>query len=147
MLDYRGLRRTLLSTAGLLMPWERAPADWSRRALLLHLLAREEIIAPTRAAERVEEWVTQFYGYAWPSEPEQITHRRDYLQSQAILGTGGDEVWLKPSNLLRIAQRDDDQIKSVTLTRMLKRAGWSKGSLADGDGGVISAWHRPWTEQ
>ena len=147
LLDYRGLRRTLLSTAGLLMPWERPPPDWSRRALLLHLLAREEIIAPTRAAERVEEWVTQFYGYAWPSEPEQITHRRDYLQSQAILGTDGDEVWLKPSNLLRIAQRDDDQIKSVTLTRMLKRAGWSKVSLADGDGGVISAWHRPWTEQ
>jgi hypothetical protein len=145
LLDYRGLRRTLLSQAGVLMPWEKIPSDWSRRALLLHLLAREEVIAPTRASERVDEWVSLFYAYAQPRELDEITHRRDYLQSQAIIVNG--EVWLKPSNLLRIAQREDDTIKSITLTRMLKRAGWSKGSLADGDGGVISAWHKPWISE
>ena len=145
MLDYRGLRRTLLSQAGLLMPWEKTPSDWSRRALLLHLLAREEVIAPTRAFERVQEWVNMFYAYAQPRELDEITHRRDYLQSQAIIVNG--DVWLKPSNLLRIAQREDDTIKSITLTRMLKRAGWVKGSLSDGSGSVISAWHKPWISE
>ena len=145
LLDYRGLRRTLLSQAGVLMPWEKTPSDWSRRALLLHLLAREEVIAPVRATERVDEWVSLFYAYAEPRELDEITHRRDYLQSQAIIVNG--EVWLKPSNLLRIAQREDDTIKSITLTRMLKRAGWAKGSLSDGDAGVISAWHKPWISE
>ena len=142
LLDYRGLRKTLLSLAGVLMPWQKPPPDWDRRALLLHLLAREEVIAPLRAAERVDEWVELFYVMAEPREPEEITHRRDYLQSQPILVDG--EVWLKPQNLLRIAQREDDTIKSITLTRMMKRAGWNKGWLADGHGNSLSAWHRPW---
>jgi len=142
LLDYRGLRKTLLSLAGVLMPWQKPPPDWDRRALLLHLLAREEVIAPLRAAERVDEWVELFYVMAEPREPEEITHRRDYLQSQPILVDG--EVWLKPQNLLRIAQREDDTIKSITLTRMMKRAGWNKGWLADGHGNSLSAWHKPW---
>lgn len=142
LLDYKGLRKTLLSLAGVLMPWQKTPADWDRRALLLHLLAREEVIAPLRASERVDEWVALYYVMAEPREPEEITHRRDYLQSQPILVDG--DVWLKPQNLLRIAQREDDSIKSITLTRMMKRAGWSKGALGDGYGNALSAWHKPW---
>lgn len=142
LLDYRVLRITLLSLAGVLMPGGKPPPDWDRRALLLHLLAREEVIAPLRASERVEEWVELLYVMAEPREPEEITHRRDYLQSQPILV--GGEVWLRPQILLRIAQRDDDSIKLVPLTRMMRRAGWSKGSLGDGHGKSLAAWHKPW---
>ena len=142
LLDYRVMRKTLLSLAGVLMPWGKPPPDWDRRALLLHLLAREEVIAPLRASERVDEWVALLYVTAEPREPEEITHRRDFLQSQPILV--GGEVWLRSQILLRIAQREDDTIKLVTLTRMMKRAGWSKGALGDGYGNALPAWHKPW---
>ena len=53
-------------------------------------------------------------------------------------------MWLRSQILLRIAQREDDTIKLVTLTRMMKRAGWSKGALGDGYGNALPAWHKPW---
>ena len=141
ILDYTNCRRVLLNSAALLMPWDRRPADWARRAHLLRMLAREEITDPVRAQDRVGEWIETYLSLYAPKEPEEINQRRDWLQSQAIIVSG--EIWLRAGNLLRIAQRDDDSIRTTTLTRMMRRAGWERGVLNDGTGGSISAWHKP----
>ena len=141
LLDYNGCRRVLLNSASLLMPWNRIPPDWARRAHLLRMLAREELVEPVRAGDRVSEWIETYLSLYAPKEPEEVSQRRDWLQSQAIIVSG--ELWLRVGNLLRIAQRDDDKIHTITLTRMMRRAGWERGVLNDGMGGSISAWHKP----
>jgi hypothetical protein len=60
ILDYTGCRRVLLNSASLLMPWNRIPPDWARRAHLLRMLAREELVEPVRAGDRVSEWVETY---------------------------------------------------------------------------------------
>ena len=141
ILDYTACRRVLLNSAALLMPWDRRPPDWARRAHLLRMLAREELVDPVRAGDRVGEWVQTYLSLYAPKEPEEISQRRDWLQSQAIIVAG--EIWLRAGNLLRIAQRDDDAMRTTALTRMMRRAGWERGVLNDGMGGSISAWHKP----
>ena len=68
--------------------------------------------------------------------------RRDYLPSQAVLHNG--EVWMLAKALLRVAQRDDETLDNRGLAKMLKRAGWTRSSIADGSGGGIGAWKRKW---
>lgn len=139
LLDYLGIRRRLLNQVAILLPSGKKPSDWDLRALHLRQLAREEIIDPTRAGEQVEEWVARcIEGYGMP-EPA-VGERRDYIYSQPIVAD--ERLWLRPQALLRLAQQEDDNIKSRDLLRLLKLAGWERGSLACGEGKSIGAWWR-----
>lgn len=145
LLDYTGIRRLLMNKAMILMPEAKRPAGWDRTALGLRYLAREEIVDNVRAGERVDAWFAMYAASYAPAEPDDIKARRDYISTQAVLANG--DVWIWAASLLRTAQREDPSLTVRDLNRMLKRAGWERGSLADGNGGSISAWHRKWEKK
>lgn len=140
---YTTIREQLIDHGMAIMPESKKPASWDRRAWLLRKLAREEVIEATLASERVDEWVDIFTRQYSPVEVVD-TERREWLPSQAILHDGN--IWLSARALLRVAQRDDETLDSRSLAKMLKRAGWMRSSIADGNGGGIGAWKRKWSE-
>jgi hypothetical protein len=138
---YTTIREQLIDHGMAIMPEAKKPVTWDRRAWLLRKLAREEIIEATLASERVDEWFAEFTNTYPPVECKDV-ERRDYLPSQAIIHDGN--VWLLAKALLRTARRDDETLDIRGLAKMLKRAGWIRSSIADGNGGGIGAWKRKW---
>lgn len=141
LLDYMGIRRILLNRVAILLPEGKKPPLWDRRMLLLRQLARVEQVEATRASEVVEEWVEDYLRAQKPPVNPDAGQRREWLQGGAIIVEG--EIWLRPQHLARYVEiTTGEKLEPRRIARMLRRAGWENGSIADGEGSSIRGWHR-----
>lgn len=141
LLDYLGIRRTLLNRTSLLLPDAKKPGTWDRRMYLLRQLAREEVLESARASEQVDEWVDDYLRANTPQVDPEPEMRREWISTSPIIVDG--RLWLRPQRLARFIEATyGEKLEPRQLTRLLKRAGWESGHLADGRGSSLRAWSK-----
>lgn len=141
LLDYLAIRRILLNHITVLMPSGKKPPDWDRRALRLRQLAREDVVETIRASEQVDEWVGDYIQASPPQVDPAPDMRKEYFTSGPLMVDG--ELWLRSPSLARFVERTyGEKVEPKKVGRLLKRAGWETGYLADGDGGSIRGWRK-----
>ena len=115
--------------------------EWPKHAELLRSLTQVQEAEETRANERVEEWVTEFYHEGLPLEvaPDQ---RRSALRERAILVKG--RLHLRPEVLKRFVEgMYGEKVELGDLRKLLTRAGWEPYSVPAGGHQVVRAWRAP----
>ena len=129
------------------MPMDKETREtWPTRALALRRLAREEIVEPTRAEERVQEWLEQYILHSDPQLVE-MQFRRDKLREGAILSTdrsGTEYLTLRVQSFANYVRWTGDEIKNRDLRKLLLRAGWTEHPLRVG-GSTTRVLRTPWT--
>ena len=142
LLAYTAIRRTMLNEGGVLLPSPKQVQDWPEKALALRRLAREEIVEPARASERISEWVESYCGQFGEPEEVESAQRRDALRSGAILV--GGRLHLRPVHLAQWLETDTgDRVNAGQLREMLRAAGWTATRVAVGASTTTSAWQSP----
>lgn len=140
LLDYFTIREHLLMDNGVLMPWDKKPADWSLRALHLRQLAREEVVDHLRASEQIDEWVEQYIltSNTREYEPDMI---RDALHSGPVLIKG--VLHLQIGKFMAFIERVfGEKVGPPQLRKMLTSAGWHAKPIADGNGSSVRTWSK-----
>jgi len=141
LLNYAEVRRILLNQITVLMPSAKKPADWDRIALRLRQLAREEQVEALRAVEQVDEWVEEYTRANVPAEDPAPAELRDYLTAGPVLVKG--VLWLRAPQVARFVERTfGEKMDGRRMGKMLRRAGWDAGHLADGNGSSIRGWRK-----
>ena len=147
LLNMTEVRRRLLNDIRVLMPMDKETREsWPTRALALRRLAREEIVEPTRAEERVQEWLEQYILYSDPQVVE-VQFRRDKLREGAILSTdrsGTEYLTLRVQSFANYVRWTGDEIKNRDLRKLLLRAGWTEHPLRV-EGSTTRVLRTPWT--
>ena len=141
LLDYPTIRHRLMDGLRVLAPSAKdllkTGPSWDERALLLRKLAREEEVEPTRASERLSQWVDAYREQYHPTECP-VDERRDRLTVSPMLVDG--RLCLRPAHLMRFIDGSlGDKLSASELRALLKRAGWHSGHVAI-DGGTMRCW-------
>lgn len=141
LLDYTGIHRVLFNHAGIQLTSEKRPKEWGRTAFLLRQLVRVEHVESSRASEQVDEWIEDYLRARAAQIDPEPGMRREWMQSAPIVVEG--ELWIRPQLLARFIEVTyGDRLESRRVAKMLRRAGWESGTLADGSGSSIRGWHK-----
>lgn len=124
LLDHEGVRHTLLNRLGVLVSRESksSVAKADRRAQILRQVARVVIVEPTKASDRVSDWLD---AYKRRSEPREVPpeEQREAVRQGGVL-VGG----LLHINVAQFARFVEAQFgetyKTMEMKRLLTRAGW-----------------------
>ena len=145
LLSFQTIRRNLLNNMQILVP-EGLSKTWPNMALALRKLAREEIVEPARAEDRIKDWLSSFLDSKEPKEypPEE---RRDALKERAILASdnGGERyVTIRPQALAsHIHFFEGEKIEYKDLRKLMMRAGWKEKQVKVENNKVLRALRAP----
>ena len=134
LLDHEGVRHTLLNRLGVLVQREskQSVAKADRRAQILRQVARVVIVEPTKASDRVADWLD---AYKRRSEPREVPpeEQREAVRQGAVLVSG--MLHVNVSQFARFIEAQfGETYKAMEMKRMLRRAGWES---APGFNGVV----------
>jgi hypothetical protein len=130
ILDFRMIERRILNQLSVTLH-HHDPKDWRRKAGTLRELVKVIDLEPTRAADRLEEWIEGFIeARSLPVDPS-MAERGAFLQ-QSIVSIEG-RMNLKPSLLVRYLQATGQKIEKAEVLRVLRNAGWNRASVRHGN--------------
>lgn len=144
LLNQAGVRRSLLNQIkGNLRTIERTV--WPKRAYLLRCLAREVYSEPTKAAEKLEEWIAAYTHDLGPALEPPIDERLAVLTTRPAVIDG--RLHLKPEGFVRFLEFNlAEKIKVSDLRKLLKRAGWESTVVRSGNS-TTRAWAFTYTRE
>ena len=134
LLDHEGVRHVLLNRLGILVQREskQSTTKADRRAQILRQVARVVIVEPTKASDRVADWLD---AYKQRSEPREVPpeEQREAVRQGAVLVSG--MLHVNVSQFARFIEAQfGETYKAMEMKRMLRRAGWES---APGFNGVV----------
>lgn len=128
LLNQGTLRKRLLNETKLMLKPIENKREWPKRALLLRQVAREVVSEPSKAIERLGEWIDAFAGDDGPIHEPAIEDRAQWLTYRPVVIDG--RMHLKPEALVRFIELQmAERLKISDLRKLLKRAGWSPATV------------------
>lgn len=118
------LRKKLLNETKLMLRPIENRKEWPKRALLLRQIAREVFAEPSRAADRLDEWIDAFATDQGPVFEPAVEDRAQWLGYRPVVIDG--RMHIRPEALVRFLETQmAEKVRPSDLRKLMKRAGWS----------------------
>ena len=141
LLDQHMVERTLLRDLATVAPARLKVAAWRQIALRLRKVAREELVEPTRAGERLEDWLHAYCDRFPPAEVDPA-ERKDALAYGPI--KADNRLCLRPPRLARFVEAQfGEKLTPSALRKLLRRANWEQAVLYIPPSSTTACWREP----